>query len=555
MNPAFNALKKSCSQFGSDLRAARGMLSLVAGLREFFRDPVTPEKASEEIRRAVETREQRFLDLVRTQVYDREGSPYLKLFRMAGCDFADLQTHIRRHGLEKTLEKLAKEGVYLTQDEFKGKIDVVRGNTSFRISQKDFQMWDSHRGLVLTQSSGTRGQPQRYALSLENIAWASRGRTVLISAHDLFHYSHAIYDAILPTSGGIRNFLGFAKSGIAMQRWFARRVPMNSWPEATFHRLMTSLIVLATKSFGPGAPWPEFLESHELSRIVSWMVDQKRAGNPSCLRTTVSNAVRIARIARDMGQSLAGTKFMVSGEPLTEAKYASIARAECSVIPGYGAGGLGEIGHGCGNPRQIDEVHVPLERLALIRHPRPLDLNGPLIYPFLFTTLSPLAPMFHLNVENGDYGVMDKRDCDCALQKVGFTLHLHHIRSYEKLTSEGMNYFYSNLYELLEKIFPSEFGGDLGDYQLVEEEDGNGQTRLTLVVHPDVGNLDEEKILARLRAALADGSRTNRFTTWVWQDAGTFRIRREAPYASPRGKILPLHMSAREPSRSRRVTR
>jgi len=117
-----------------------------------------------------------------------------------------------------------------------------------------------------------------------------------------------------------------------------------------------------------------------------------------------------------------------------------------------------------------------------------------------------------------------------------------------------MSYFYGDLYELLEKAFPAEFGGGLGDYQLVEEEDGNGQTRLTLVVHPDVGNLDEEKILARLRAALADGSRTNRFTTWVWQDAGTFRIRREAPYASPRGKVLPLHMSAREPSISRRVT-
>jgi hypothetical protein len=49
------------------------MLSLVAGLREFFREPVTLDKANEEIKRALETREQRFLDLVRTQVYDREA--------------------------------------------------------------------------------------------------------------------------------------------------------------------------------------------------------------------------------------------------------------------------------------------------------------------------------------------------------------------------------------------------------------------------------------------------------------------------------------------------
>jgi hypothetical protein len=45
--------------------------------------------------------------------------------------------------------------------------------------------------------------------------------------------------------------------------------------------------------------------------------------------------------------------------------------------------------------------------------------------------------------------------------------------------------------------------------------------------------LDEAKILHRLRAALSDGSRNNRFIAWVWQDAGTFRIKRENPYATP----------------------
>jgi len=125
MNPSFDVLRKSYSQLGSDLKAARGMLSLVAGLHEFFREPVTLEKAKEEIRRALETREQRFLDLVKSHVYDREASPYLKLLRLVGCDFGDLQTHVRRHGLEKTLEKLAAAGVYLTQDEFKGKKEVV----------------------------------------------------------------------------------------------------------------------------------------------------------------------------------------------------------------------------------------------------------------------------------------------------------------------------------------------------------------------------------------------------------------------------------------------
>jgi hypothetical protein len=148
-----------------------------------------------------------------------------------------------------------------------------------------------------------------------------------------------------------------------------------------------------------------------------------------------------------------------------------------------------------------------------------------------------------LNVESGDYGTLERGDCGCALEKVGFGLRVHHIRSFEKFTSEGMNYFYGDLFELLEETFPSEFGGGPGDYQLVEEEDVNGQTRLTLVVHPEVGELDEGKILARLRVAFSNGSRGNRFTTGVWENAGTFRIKKQVPHTSPRGKILPLHIS------------
>jgi hypothetical protein len=106
-----------------------------------------------------------------------------------------------------------------------------------------------------------------------------------------------------------------------------------------------------------------------------------------------------------------------------------------------------------------------------------------------------------------------------------------------------MNYFYGDLFELLEKIIPCEFGGGPGDYQLVEEEDGNGQTRLTLLVHPLVEKIDEERLLTRLQLGLAEGSRNNRFMSKLWQDSRTFRIRREVPHASPRGKILPLHLN------------
>jgi hypothetical protein len=57
-----------------------------------------------------------------------------------------------------------------------------------------------------------------------------------------------------------------------------------------------------------------------------------------------------------------------------------------------------------------------------------------------------------------------------------------------------------------------------------------------------VGEVDEEKLLSRLHQGLAQGSRNNRFMTGIWRNAGTFRIRREPPHASARGKILPLQI-------------
>ncbi len=243
--------------------------------------------------------------------------------------------------------------------------------------------------------------------------------------------------------------------------------------------------------------------------------------------------------------SLEGTKFSVSGEPFTESKHEVIERVGASATARYSFSGAGPVGGGCARPRYTDEVHVNTHVLAVIPHPTPLTDDGRSVRPLLFTSLHPSMPVFFLNVENGDYATLDRRDCGCAMEKVGLTLHLHHIRSYEKFTSEGMNYFYGDLYEFFEKTLPAEFGGGPGDYQLVEEEDENGQTRLTLRVPPQVGATDEQTVLHRLRDELARGSWANEFRTLIWERAGTLRVRREAPYASSRGKILPLQIQKR----------
>src|SRR5688572_27001187 len=124
MKAGFDILKKGYSQFRSDLAAARGMLLLVADLRRFLRERMTLKQAEEEIKRAVDSRQENFLELLRTKVYERPSSPYLKLLKIAGCEYSDLRTEVRRYGLEEALRRLATEGVCLTSDEFKGKKEV-----------------------------------------------------------------------------------------------------------------------------------------------------------------------------------------------------------------------------------------------------------------------------------------------------------------------------------------------------------------------------------------------------------------------------------------------
>jgi phenylacetate-coenzyme A ligase PaaK-like adenylate-forming protein len=290
-------------------------------------------------------------------------------------------------------------------------------------------------------------------------------------------------------------------------------------------------------------PLPEFTDIQDVERIVDWVEEKKREGKACYIKTVASNATRIARAAWDKGVSLEGTKFRVSGEPFTEAKRSIIEQAGASAIPHYGSNAAGTVGLGCAKPVYTDDLHALEHRLAVVLQPNPLPNGGLPIQPLLFTTLSPQDARLLLNVDNGDCAELERRDCGCGLARIGLTLHLHHIRSYEKFTSEGMNYFYGDLMEVFEKHLPAEFGGGPGDYQLVEEEDSQGQTRISVIVHPGVENLDEERLLSRLRVTLGDGSRGNRFMAELWQAAGTFRVLRKPPHASGRGKILPLHIS------------
>ena len=95
---------------------------------------------------------------------------------------------------------------------------------------------------------------------------------------------------------------------------------------------------------------------------------------------------------------------------------------------------------------------------------------------------------------------------------------------------------------ILEEVLPQRFGGTPLDYQLLEEEDEQGFTRLSVVVSPKVNLKDEQAVIDTVVAALRGGSLGADVSAAVWSRAGTLRVKRMEPIWTGRGKLVPLHM-------------
>jgi hypothetical protein len=98
---------------------------------------------------------------------------------------------------------------------------------------------------------------------------------------------------------------------------------------------------------------------------------------------------------------------------------------------------------------------------------------------------------------------------------------------------------------VIEETLPAEFGGSALDYQLIEEEDENGFTRLTVVISPTVGPIDDAAVIERVLAEVAKDSPGADLAHAIWRDAGTLRVRREDPTWSTLGKLLSLRPANR----------
>jgi hypothetical protein len=497
----------------------------------FLRTPLAVDQAIALVQRQLKSREERFLQIAEQAIYAYPCSPYLQLLRAAGCEFGDLKLLVATKGLEGALSELIEARVFVTFDEFKGRREVVRGGRHFAFLEKDFDnpLISPH---FEAQSGGTRSAGTPVKMALPFIADLAANTALALHAHGLSQHDHATW-----LNAGVTPMLIYTKLGRAPIAWFYQLRPLPA-------RIYAGAQYLATmgRLFGCQLPTPAFVDLQDPYRMAMWLAARLNEGKRVCVTTYASSAVRICLAAKERGVSLDGACFITLGEPFTEAKRQAVEAVGARALVRYAFTEAGIVGYGCADPQLSDDLHFSSNCYGLIQRQREVGDAGLSVEAFLFTSLLPSAPKILLNVESGDYGTVELRGCGCRLGDLGLTTHLAKIRSFEKLSGEGMTFVQTDLLRVLEEVLPAHFGGTSADYQVLEEEGEHGILRLLLIVSPKIGPVDANRIRHTFLEELGRDGGFARLSAEVWRRAGTVQVKRQWPVPTKAGKILPFHI-------------
>jgi hypothetical protein len=515
-------------------------------LGPFLRDRLTPERCTEMSRRGLARREESFLGILDRALACDQANPYGKLLKHAGIGLRDVHESVRRHGLEPTLEMLHDHGVYVSADEFKGRVQIRRGSLGIDVGSHDFDNPLAQRHIE-TRTGGSRSTGTRLFIDLDLIERDAGYVHLQMDMFGLHGRPLFVWCSAPPFQSGMNEVLRCAKLGFAPRRWFAQSVPSlmgRTWR----HALLTRHMLLTARMNGRRIPAPEHAPLGEAGMVAEALAEARRAGERPVLRANSSSAVRACLAARQRGLDISGTAMRVSAEPFTPAKAEVVRSAGCTAMSWYATGEAGIIGLPCGDPAEVDEVHLVADKVAMIRRRQEVG-PGPSVLVNVYSTLVPSTPKLMLNYVSDDYAEVGGRRCGCALEALGYTTHLHTIRSWEKLTSEGMTFHGHDLIRLIEEVLPGRFGGTPADYQFVETERAS-LAKVDLLVSPRLGEIDEDAVLATVLDRL---DRTpGAMTSWSdrWRQGDTLSVVRGEPIATAASKVMALHVVRGKKERS-----
>jgi hypothetical protein len=88
------------------LSTPRAYINFALQLRAYVKNTVTEAQVKQTILEQVANREDNFIKILKTNVFEYPQSPYLPLFKAANMTHADMARMIHQQGLENTLLKL-----------------------------------------------------------------------------------------------------------------------------------------------------------------------------------------------------------------------------------------------------------------------------------------------------------------------------------------------------------------------------------------------------------------------------------------------------------------
>jgi hypothetical protein len=512
-----------------------GLVRFAGGVRRFARARIAADQAGRIVRDRIARRDDCFLQKVELAVFRHPPSPYRKLMRAAGCEYGDLERAVRADGVEGALRRLAEAGVLVTWEEFKGRVAVRRGNSSWQFHERDFDN-PLVREHFRSSSSGSSGPPVRTRLDLEDLTEATVDWAAWFHARGWLGRPFILWTD--DYTGIASRYLKCAKFGMPYRKWFVT-VSMQAFE----HRLRSAVVHgIARWAAGLARPEPAPVSRPEI--VARYLLELLDRGELPVVNTSPSAAAALSLVAREQGRRLDGVAFVLGGEPVTAARKTTIEASGALAAATYGTSEGGWIAAQFPGAAVADEVHLFRDAYAVVARPSHAGPDTGLTaddgsVPLLFTNLRRAGPKVLLNAELGDSGIIVAGAPDSA-SALGCDVSLHTIRSFRKITAWGMTFASRDLYPLLEDVLPTRFGGAVGDYQLVEDQDRQGVSSLRLLISPRVGAIDETLVReAFLHELGARRSQYGPMATLLHQ-ADALRIERRNPVATARDKVLPV---------------
>ncbi len=458
--------------------------------RKFLQKEISLSECHDIIKKGMMYREENFLAYIKEIIYENKKSPYLEFLKLSHIDYEDIKKIVSRQGIEKTLTILKEEGVYITFEEFTGKKEAVRKGKRFKFKKEDFlNPFINRWGEAISGASRGRGTKIQFGVGF--LMQRLVHEAIIFELHKIIDAPLALWYPPAPSVISLYP-LRLQKLGILPKARFSQIKTRNE-NTSLLGETLSFLKDYAIRNFeGIKYPPAQYVSLGEAYIIAKWAAETIKEHTRCTIQTYVSSAVRICAIAKEKGLNITGTKFVLSSEPLTERKRKEIEDAGCKVLITYYFTEGGLAGCSCDNPEnKTDEIHFFKDSFAVIQNTS--EMTSDKINLFLFTSLYLGSPIVMLNMENGDYGIIEEKKCGCLFDEYSFFDHIYNIRSYEKITSEGMTFYTNDIVNAVEKEFPKEFGGSSIDYQVVEEENGDGLTRLYIYVNPEIKDIDEKK--------------------------------------------------------------